>query len=112
MGEVPNDIQGNVIGITMANITANDPSYTFIANKDQLRVLCRCPEFDELDPGDTTPSLCSGFDFTTCDKKPETYLEMTASINLNALFYGLDVYSKISGTPLEIELDPIVMAVY
>ena len=113
MGTVPSDIMDKVLEITMKNISANgDPSYTFIANKDQLKVFCRCPEFDESDPGDTEPILCSIFDFASCLKKPETQLQMTASISLNVLFYRLDIYSKINDTPLEIELGPIGMAVY
>ncbi len=92
-----------------------DRPYTFIIADDDIVALCRCPKYDGSNPSETgfircDNGVCDSDSCTLCEK-PETYLEMTASVRINVLFYGLDVYSKLSDTPLEIERGPVTMAV-
>lgn len=87
-----------------------DRPYTFIITDDDIVALCRCSKYDASEPGETGLIQCNDTKILACEK-PETYLQMTASVSLHVLFYGFDVYSKISDKPLEIERGPIFMAV-
>lgn len=104
--------KAGIIDIVNKNIIwdVDERPYIFVITENDLVPLCRCPIYDLSEPGDTGLIPCDDSIIQSC-KKPETYLQMTAAVRLNVLFYGLDLYSRIFNTPLEIERGPIVMAV-